>query len=80
MIVPMKTSEKIRKFLVELVTEEEQNPAPLRFGKKIRSFFIRLMAYVVIMTFVMLLYINVGHERGWPRAERWYHALYDVKH
>lgn len=75
MIVTMKkTTERVRQFLMELFTGVDLDPATPRVAKKLRIVIV-MISLIVAFDAIMLFYIFVGHERGWPRAEKWYNTV-----
>jgi len=33
---------------------------------------------LVVNTIILIGYIEVGHDKGWPRAERWYERIHSI--
>ena len=69
----------IKSFLEEIFNDEEiQNYKPRysRFWRVLRSFII----CCVISTFLMIAYIEIGHNKGWKRADVWYTCIHTHHH
>lgn len=70
---------KIKQALVEIFNDKEllnyepKHPCLWRFIKH----FIIAQALVVAMTYA---YIEIGHDRGWIRADVWYTCLHTHNH
>jgi len=65
----------LKAFFVELFDDEElkdYKPKHPRFWHILKVFICSCIA----TTIMMLVYIEIGHDKGWPRAEQWYTRLY----
>ena len=69
----------IKSFLTEIFNDEEiQNYKPRykRFWRVIRNFII----CCVISNILMIAYIEIGHNKGWKRADVWYTCIHTHHH
>lgn len=69
----------IKSFLTEIFNDEEiQNYKPRypRFWRVIRNFII----CCVISNILTIAYIEIGHNKGWKRADVWYTCIHTHHH
>lgn len=61
----------IRQALVELFNYEEI----LNYKPKHHRFW-RFVNHIIIAQTLAVIYIDVGHDKGWKRADVWYNCLH----
>ena len=47
---------------------------------RLKSVILHYLIALLFTTAVTLTYIEIGHDKGWPRAEVWYTCLYTHHH
>lgn len=69
----------VKQFLIELFTDENlQNYKPRH--PRVLHFMKHFVIVELLTVAMMAAYIEIGHDRGWNRAEVWYTCLHTHKH
>ena len=54
-----------------------------RYSGLFSKFKVWLFHYLIVLLFVTaaaIVYVEIGHDKAWPRAERWYTGLHTYHH
>ena len=68
-----------KQFLTELFTDEELKNHGLRHPR-FWHFVKQFVIVEIITVLLMAAYIEIGHDKGWKRADVWYTCLHTHKH
>ena len=69
----------IKETLIDLFEGEEVKNSELKH-KKFWRFMIRFVIIQALCVILMMAYIEIGHDKGWKRADVWYTCLHTHNH
>ncbi len=61
---------KLKELMREVVSEEKEKRLSVR--QRILHFVKLYVCCLILTSLFLLAYIEIGHNRGWSQAERWY--------
>ncbi len=61
---------KMKELMREIVSEEKDSCLSVR--QRIWHFVKLYVCFLILTAIFQLVYIEIGHDKGWPHAERWY--------
>ncbi len=65
---------KLKELMREVVSEEKEKRLSVR--QRICRFAKLYMCFLVMTAVFQFVYIEIGHDKGWPYAERWYNCIH----
>ncbi len=65
---------KIKDLMREIVSEEKVSCLSVR--QRIWRFVKLYFCFLILTALFQLAYIEIGHDKGWPHAERWYTCIH----
>ncbi len=67
----------MKKLMNELVADEEQN-CRTSVRQRIWYYTKQYLLFLIMTVIFQLVYIEIGHDKGWPYAERWYTYINNI--
>ncbi len=66
---------KVKELIREIVADEEDDYCP-SIGQRIWHFVKLYVCFLILTALFQLVYIEIGHDKGWQHAERWYNCIH----
>ncbi len=64
----------MKELMREIVSEEKESCLSIR--QRIWHFVKLYVCFLILTVLFQLVYTEIGHDKGWPHAERWYNCIH----